>query len=418
MKFLFTTQPGFGHLLPLIPLAQALEQMGHEVLVACAASFLPQVAQAGLEGRAAGLDWLESNPEIAFPEAEGLTTSEREIFFAEIFVDITANHMAYDLLTICQEWQPNVIVRDAFEYGGCIVGEKLNIPYAAVDMELYVPAHITRDGMEGPLAYLRSAFDLPAYPAMEMLTRNLYLSYIPPSYQFPEYHLPNTAHALRPTFLDAKGDELLPPWLATLPDRPTIYTTMGTSFNNVPEIMRLIIAALRDEPVNVIITVGPGQDPKQYTPIPDNIHIEQFIPQSALMPYCDLVITNGGVGTSMIALSHGRPLLLIPLGGHLQLHALRCRALGIGLSLKLPPGMFDVNLESFDDEDDTFVTRQAKAMIYDNAPELSADSLWQAVSTLLHDPAYRQAAKQLQAEILAMAGPQAGAALLAQLAER
>ncbi|MCZ7667517.1 MAG: hypothetical protein M5U34_10040 [Chloroflexi bacterium] len=80
MKFLFTTQPGFGHLLPLIPLAQALEQMGHEVLVACAASFLPQVAQAGLEGRAAGLDWLESNPEIAFPEAEGLTTSEREIF--------------------------------------------------------------------------------------------------------------------------------------------------------------------------------------------------------------------------------------------------------------------------------------------------------------------------------------------------
>ncbi len=43
MRVLFTTQPGVGHLHPLLPLARGMAQRGHEVAFACARSFVPEV---------------------------------------------------------------------------------------------------------------------------------------------------------------------------------------------------------------------------------------------------------------------------------------------------------------------------------------------------------------------------------------
>jgi len=43
MRVLVTTQPGSGHLNPLVPLAWALRDAGHEVKVACSASFVRRV---------------------------------------------------------------------------------------------------------------------------------------------------------------------------------------------------------------------------------------------------------------------------------------------------------------------------------------------------------------------------------------
>lgn len=416
MKILFTTQPGVGHIIPMVPVAQALQAAGHEVRVACAESFMPRVERAGLTAVAAGFDWSESEPERDFPEVADMTPHQRELFFTDMFVDTSANYMSHDLLELCQTWRPDIIVRDAFEYGGCIAAELLGIPHAAIDMELYVPNHVVKESMEPPLAYLRSAYGLPPHPALEMLARYLYLSYIPPSYQFPDYHLPPTACVLRPSFLDATGDEQLPAWIDRLADQPTVYASMGTSFNNVPHIFRTIIDGLRHEPINLIITVGSTQDPAQFGPLPDNIYVEQFIPQAALMPYCDLAITNGGVGTSLIALSHGLPLLIIPLGGHLHLHGLRCRDLGVGRMLKFA-GVLSQEDDLYSVEaEQNHIKRQAAALQQDPTPELTPEHVREAVYALLNDPAPRQAAQRLQQELAALPGTEMAVRLIEQLA--
>ncbi len=68
MRVLFTTQPGEGHLNPLVPLARALLAAGHEVAVACAPSFGRLVEARGLRpvlrppGRGA---WLARLPDGA-----------------------------------------------------------------------------------------------------------------------------------------------------------------------------------------------------------------------------------------------------------------------------------------------------------------------------------------------------------------
>ena len=55
MKFLFTTQPGYGHFFPMVPLARALVGAGHEVAFATAADFCPAVAKEGFTALPAGI---------------------------------------------------------------------------------------------------------------------------------------------------------------------------------------------------------------------------------------------------------------------------------------------------------------------------------------------------------------------------
>ena len=61
MRVLFTVQPSTGHLHPLVPVAGALKDAGHDVAVCSSASFCAEVGTFGLEQIDAGLDWLISD---------------------------------------------------------------------------------------------------------------------------------------------------------------------------------------------------------------------------------------------------------------------------------------------------------------------------------------------------------------------
>lgn len=58
MRVLLTTQPGYGHFRPLLPLAHALVAAGHEVRIGTSASFGGAVEREGLTAEAVGQDWL------------------------------------------------------------------------------------------------------------------------------------------------------------------------------------------------------------------------------------------------------------------------------------------------------------------------------------------------------------------------
>jgi UDP:flavonoid glycosyltransferase YjiC (YdhE family) len=60
MRVLFTTLPGAGPFHPLVPLAQALVQAGHEVAFATSPSYCTTIETLGFHCFAAGYDWLVS----------------------------------------------------------------------------------------------------------------------------------------------------------------------------------------------------------------------------------------------------------------------------------------------------------------------------------------------------------------------
>ena len=93
---------------------------------------------------------------------------------------------------------------------------------------------------------------------------------------------------------------------------------------------RPFLEALSDEAVDVIATVGRSVDPTRFEPLPDNTNVEQYIPNSLLLPRVEAVVCHGGFNTVMGALTFGRPLVLAPITADQPIHAQRCAALGVG----------------------------------------------------------------------------------------
>jgi len=97
-------------------------------------------------------------------------------------------------------------------------------------------------------------------------------------------------------------------------DLPLVYATLGTTTNYDLGVLRSVLDALVDQPANVVVTVGHNNDPADLGKVPENAHVEQFIPQSRLLPHCDLVVSHGGAGTVLGAMAHGLPQLIFPQG--------------------------------------------------------------------------------------------------------
>ena len=384
MRVLITTHPEVGHWHPLVPLARALAAANHDVAFATTPVGCAALAALGFRGFPVGSD--ETPEEVATRQARlaRLAPEERAtIFWAEVFPQTRAKRMLPDVLDVARAWRPHLVLREFLEFAGCVAAEYQGLPHAAVQMAAWRP-HLHALLVE-PLTRLRQGVGLPADPELLMLYRHLLLVTAPPGFLEPAA-LPSTAQYLRPVVFDQSGDERLPAWMASLPERPVVYVTMGTVVNKVPGVLEAIVAGLRDESITVIVTTGRDRDPASLGPQPANVHIERYVPQSMLFPRCDLVVTHGGTGTVMAALSHGLPMVILPIAADQPDNAQRCVVQGVARAL--------------------------------GTEERSPEAIRHAVREVLGTPHYQKEAKRLRDELGAMPGPQHAAAQLQRLVER
>ncbi|CAN5686429.1 hypothetical protein BH24CHL1_BH24CHL1_09010 [soil metagenome] len=151
----------------------------------------------------------------------------------------------------------------------------------------------------------------------------------------------------------------------------------------IPGLFEAIIAGLRDEVGTLIVTVGRNVDPADFGSQPDHVRIERYIPQSLLLPQCDLVVTHGGSGTVMAALAHGLPLVVIPIAADQPFNAERVTALGLG----------------------RVVERE----------ERTPEGIRMVARAVLNDSSYGERVRQLRDRVASLPGPEHGVALLEQL---
>src|SRR5262249_26818935 len=148
----------------------------------------------------------------------------------KLFAGLYAEAMIPDLLAIAAAWQPDAIVREVAEFGGCVAAELLGIPHASVRSNTMLSSDFARDVVRSAMRRLRSRHRLPPDPADGMLFRSLHLAFEPPGFADPSRPLPATAHLVRPVVFSSSGAEVLPPWAGEL-GGPVIYATLGTVFN-------------------------------------------------------------------------------------------------------------------------------------------------------------------------------------------
>ena len=370
LRVLFTTQPGLGHLFPLLPLADGLRARGHEVAFAASASFGRDVADAGHAHFTAGLDWVTADMASHFPEIASVAPGPERYVVGRtvVFAGRTAVDAVPDLLAVAERWRPDLIVNEAAEYGGAVCAELRGLPHAAVRTDSgsssYADRHVVSDALSGT----RRHFGLAADPDVETPFRYLQLSFAPPGLdERPQDGAP-TCHRLRPIPTRTSEYSTAPPSLngeGTRGDRPLVYVTLGTVYNS-PTLLATILDGLAAEPLDLLVTIGPRADPEQLGRLPSNVRLARWVPQDEVLPHCDAVITHGGYGTVSAALRHGLPLVMLPISADQPLNARRCSALGVSTTVA--------------------------------ADERTPDRIRASTLDVLGNPTYRRAAQRVAAE--------------------
>ena len=149
---------------------------------------------------------------------------------------------------------------------------------------------------------------------------------------------------LYPTEADYQRSEPLPRWerldsCVRKPDanfdlpadgRRRIYLSLGSLGSADVDLMQTLIDTLAESEHLVVVSLGPRPDELR---LAENMVGAEFLPQPAILPQVDLVITHGGNNTITESLHFGRPTVVLPLFWDQHDNAQRMDELGLGRRL-------------------------------------------------------------------------------------
>jgi UDP:flavonoid glycosyltransferase YjiC (YdhE family) len=138
-----------------------------------------------------------------------------------------------------------------------------------------------------------------------------------------------TWHRLDSTVRAPESTWVLPPELAER-DGALIYLSLGSLGSADVELMQRLVDVLAKTKHRVIVSKGPLADQIR---LHDNQTGKGFLPQPAILPLVDLVITHGGNNTVTEALHHGKPMVVLPLFWDQVDNAQRVEETGVGRRL-------------------------------------------------------------------------------------
>ena len=175
------------------------------------------------------------------------------------------------------------------------------------------------------LAPLRDARDL-----MGKTSRILVCS--SPSFDFAPGSIPANARYAGPQLDDAPSTASRNPW-AIPSGRPLVLVGLSSTVMRQEGLLQRIADALGQLPVQGLITTGPAVDPALIA-APPNVTVTRWVRHADVLPGCSAVITHGGHGTVLKALTAGVPLLVVPLGRDQPDNAARVVHAGAGIRLR------------------------------------------------------------------------------------
>jgi UDP:flavonoid glycosyltransferase YjiC (YdhE family) len=170
------------------------------------------------------------------------------------------------------------------------------------------------------------------------------------------------------------------------PTEPTVLVSLSTiNFPGQARAMQNILDALGTLEVRGIATVGPSIGIDNLV-APSNVELRGFVPHDQLLPTVSMVVGHGGHATTMVALAHDLPVLVMPMHPMLDQKMVGQSLVDTGAGL--------------------LMSKKAESA-----------AIAEAVTELLGTGAHRAAAARLGATIRATPGAIAGADLVSAVAE-
>ena len=124
------------------------------------------------------------------------------------------------------------------------------------------------------------------------------------------------------------------PFDALVKDKPLLYISLGTLFNEQRKFYSLCFDAFAQSNWQVVMSVGRNSLLSSLDPIPTNFLVQNEVPQLEILKRATLFISHGGMNSVSEALYYGVPLIVIPQAGDQTWVARRVAQLGAGKLLQ------------------------------------------------------------------------------------
>lgn len=364
MRVLIAGLANYGHIYPLMPVAEACREAGHEVAFALGEELLPLVRSAGFTGHRVGasLEWGWTEATRRHPELSG------EPAIAPVASEILADRVVRELLPVLAREKPDLVVHEPYCPGAAIAARLTGVPVVSHVQGRSLPARM-HEVLAGFLDRLwREHGGTTPWPAWPEQT---FLDFWPPSLQPDPPHVALAdRHPVRPVAWSAPADRA-PGWVRDDRDRPLVYVVFSTFFGLDDAVLERILHGVAALDADVLAVVGQRRD--HTGPLPGNVRVERFVAQAEVLPHADVVVCHGGSGAFLGALAAGLPQLVIPSGADQFANADDLVRVGAGTRLAVG--------------------------------EVTAAAVTEAVTELWRAPAYRRAAGALAEEIAGMPTP-------------
>ncbi len=358
MKILVVSPDYASHYFPLAALARALEVRGHETVFATGPALAGRVRGDGFEhhelvlgpGNNPGLIRADAQPGDEGARLEAFLEATRRGMVATLFHQAEArerdllwrpHEVTERLAGILDDVRPDAVVSDQLAFGATLALRALRRPFVSFHPghpsaipgpgELYgFPDHRPPEftASSGELERLR---ELCASVSRRFTQAfNEALLALDPAAPPVDVAIATTSDVLTllnyPRELVVGGRRFVPPsarfigaavrpWVTApvppLAPLPRIYVSLGSFLSGRSDVLRRIVAAFRDHPVELVIASG-VTPPSELGETPPHWRVEPYLPQPQLLRSVDLVVCHGGNNTVTEALWAGVPLLVAP----------------------------------------------------------------------------------------------------------
>lgn len=386
-RFLFVVPPLVGHTNPTISVARSLAARGHEVAWVGHPRSVRKLLPEG-----ARLFELDDDVDSAMAvqvsaRAARVRGPERLKFLWEDFFIPLAKGMLPGVDAAVESWRPDVMIVDQQTIAGAAVATRRGLPWATLattsagvvdPLGKFPKVRAWLDGLVGDVQREAgiatvAGGEISPHLVLALTTEALVgaTNRLPPHYRFVGPSIsdrPETAE-FPWQWLD-EGDEHTRRVLISL---GTVNADTGARF------YREAVEAVAGTKIRAVL-VAPAE---LVGPTPDNILVQSFVPQLALLRRMDAVVSHAGHNTVVETLANGLPLVLAPIKDDQPVVAQQVADAGAGIRVRFG--------------------------------RVRAPQLRDALFSVLDEPSYASAAKRVKESFARAGGAERAARLLEEL---
>ncbi len=346
-EIIVVTWDGGGNVPPALAIAHELATRGHGIRVLGHRSQRRAIEAAGFEA-------------VPVREAREFAAGDPHST-RELLATFGDRGMGRDLLVELSRRRADLVIVDTLMLGVLDVVRRAGVRYAV--LEHFYDGYL-QGALRGPLGLVLRARGLRPGRSLGEATLRVVTSLpeLDPMAPSP------TVHQVGPVVT----------WLPRVESGTAVLVSLSTfGFRGMAQVLQRVVDACAGLPARVVVTTGPLLDPAGLV-VPAGVEVHRFVPHAPLMARSTLLVGHGGHGTTMQALAHDLPVLVLPMD---------------------------------DKTDQPLVGRSieragAGRVLPRTAP---VDAVAAAVSELLADGPHREAAARLGARVRAAGGARGGA---------